>query len=49
MSEQSLYINRAGMPGLSSYPAAKWAVGGFTEVMARELTRIAGFLRRDSR
>jgi NAD(P)-dependent dehydrogenase (short-subunit alcohol dehydrogenase family) len=28
---------RAGTPGLSAYQAAKWAVGGFTEVLAQEL------------
>ncbi|KIH84839.1 oxidoreductase [Pseudomonas batumici] len=28
---------RAGMPGLSAYQAAKWAVGGFTEVVAQEV------------
>ncbi|GFZ88314.1 SDR family NAD(P)-dependent oxidoreductase [Dyella caseinilytica] len=27
---------RLGMPGLSAYQAAKWAVGGFTEVLAKE-------------
>ena len=27
---------RTGTPGLSAYQAAKWAVGGFTEVLARE-------------
>lgn len=27
---------RLGMPGLSAYQAAKWAVGGFTEVVAQE-------------
>lgn len=27
---------RTGAPGLSAYQAAKWAVGGFTEVLARE-------------
>ncbi len=28
---------RIGSPGLSAYQAAKWAVGGFTEVLAQEL------------
>jgi NAD(P)-dependent dehydrogenase (short-subunit alcohol dehydrogenase family) len=28
---------RVGTPGLSAYQSAKWAVGGFTEVLAREL------------
>jgi NAD(P)-dependent dehydrogenase (short-subunit alcohol dehydrogenase family) len=28
---------RVGHPGLSAYQAAKWAVGGFTEVLAQEL------------
>ena len=28
---------RIGHPGLSAYQAAKWAVGGFTEVLAQEL------------
>jgi NAD(P)-dependent dehydrogenase (short-subunit alcohol dehydrogenase family) len=28
---------RVGTPGLSAYQAAKWAVGGFTEVLAREV------------
>jgi NAD(P)-dependent dehydrogenase (short-subunit alcohol dehydrogenase family) len=28
---------RTGTPGLSAYQAAKWAVGGFTEVLAREV------------
>ena len=27
---------RLGVPGLSAYQAAKWAVGGFTEVLAQE-------------
>jgi NAD(P)-dependent dehydrogenase (short-subunit alcohol dehydrogenase family) len=27
----------AGHPGLSAYQAAKWAVGGFSEVLAREV------------
>lgn len=27
---------RLGSPGLSAYQAAKWAVGGFTEVLAKE-------------
>ncbi|HEY0183354.1 MAG TPA: SDR family NAD(P)-dependent oxidoreductase [Rhodopila sp.] len=27
---------RTGTPGLSAYQAAKWAVGGFTEVLAKE-------------
>jgi NAD(P)-dependent dehydrogenase (short-subunit alcohol dehydrogenase family) len=31
---------RVGMPGLSAYQAAKWAVGGFSEVLAKE---VAGF------
>jgi NAD(P)-dependent dehydrogenase (short-subunit alcohol dehydrogenase family) len=26
-----------GVPGLSAYQAAKWAVGGFTEVLAQEV------------
>jgi len=29
---------RTGTPGLSAYQAAKWAVGGFTEVLAQELS-----------
>jgi NAD(P)-dependent dehydrogenase (short-subunit alcohol dehydrogenase family) len=28
---------RTGTPGLSAYQAAKWAVGGFTEVLAQEV------------
>jgi NAD(P)-dependent dehydrogenase (short-subunit alcohol dehydrogenase family) len=28
---------RMGTPGLSAYQAAKWAVGGFTEVLAQEV------------
>lgn len=28
---------RLGTPGLSAYQAAKWAVGGFTEVLAQEV------------
>lgn len=28
---------RLGMPGLSAYQSAKWAVGGFTEVLAKEV------------
>jgi len=28
---------RVGMPGLSAYQAAKWAVGGFTEALVQEL------------
>lgn len=28
---------RLGTPGLSAYQAAKWAVGGFSEVLAREV------------
>ena len=28
---------RIGIPGFSAYQAAKWAVGGFTEVVAREV------------
>lgn len=28
---------RMGTPGLSAYQSAKWAVGGFTEVLAQEL------------
>src|SRR5262249_52377072 len=27
---------RSSVPGLSAYQAAKWAVGGFTEVLAKE-------------
>jgi len=29
---------RIGTPGLSAYQAAKWAVGGFSEVLAHEVT-----------
>jgi NAD(P)-dependent dehydrogenase (short-subunit alcohol dehydrogenase family) len=29
---------RTGTPGLSAYQSAKWAVGGFTEVLAQEVT-----------
>lgn len=29
---------RMGTPGLSAYQSAKWAVGGFTEVLAQEVT-----------
>jgi len=29
---------RVGTPGLSAYQAAKWAVGGFTEVLAKEVS-----------
>jgi NAD(P)-dependent dehydrogenase (short-subunit alcohol dehydrogenase family) len=28
---------RVGIPGLSAYQSAKWAVGGFTEVLSQEL------------
>ncbi|KUL27013.1 oxidoreductase [Actinoplanes awajinensis] len=28
---------RVGMPGLGAYQAAKWAVGGFSEVLAKEV------------
>lgn len=28
---------RVGVPGLSAYQAAKWAVGGFSEVLAKEV------------
>ncbi|MEW6343192.1 MAG: oxidoreductase [Paraburkholderia sp.] len=28
---------RVGIPGLSAYQSAKWAVGGFTEVMSQEV------------
>jgi NAD(P)-dependent dehydrogenase (short-subunit alcohol dehydrogenase family) len=28
---------RVGTPGMSAYQAAKWAVGGFTEVLAKEV------------
>lgn len=28
---------RVGTPGLSAYQSAKWAVGGFTEVLAKEI------------
>lgn len=28
---------RTSMPGMSAYQAAKWAVGGFTEVLAKEV------------
>lgn len=31
---------RMGMPGLGAYQAAKWAVGGFTEVLAREVAHL---------
>jgi NAD(P)-dependent dehydrogenase (short-subunit alcohol dehydrogenase family) len=31
---------RVGTPGLSAYQAAKWAVGGFTEVLAKEVTHL---------
>lgn len=31
---------RVGVPGLSAYQAAKWAVGGFTEVLAQEVAPI---------
>jgi NAD(P)-dependent dehydrogenase (short-subunit alcohol dehydrogenase family) len=31
---------RTSVPGMSAYQAAKWAVGGFTEVLAKE---VAGF------
>jgi NAD(P)-dependent dehydrogenase (short-subunit alcohol dehydrogenase family) len=31
---------RLGTPGLSAYQAAKWAVGGFTEVLAKELVHL---------
>ncbi|MGH8778250.1 SDR family NAD(P)-dependent oxidoreductase [Paraburkholderia sp.] len=31
---------RIGMAGLAAYQSAKWAVGGFTEVMAREVAPI---------
>jgi NAD(P)-dependent dehydrogenase (short-subunit alcohol dehydrogenase family) len=31
---------RIGVPGLSAYQAAKWAVGGFTEVLAQEVTAL---------
>lgn len=31
---------RIGIPGLSAYQAAKWAVGGFTEVLAQEVAAL---------
>ncbi len=31
---------RMGVPGLSAYQSAKWAVGGFTEVVAQEVAAI---------
>lgn len=31
---------RMGVPGLSAYQSAKWAVGGFTEVLAQEVAAI---------
>jgi NAD(P)-dependent dehydrogenase (short-subunit alcohol dehydrogenase family) len=31
---------RIGTPGLSAYQAAKWAVGGFTEVLAQEVAAL---------
>jgi NAD(P)-dependent dehydrogenase (short-subunit alcohol dehydrogenase family) len=31
---------RIGTPGLSAYQAAKWAVGGFTEVLAQEVASL---------
>ena len=31
---------RTGTPGLSAYQAAKWAVGGFTEVLAQEVSHL---------
>ncbi len=31
---------RVGTPGLSAYQAAKWAVGGFTEVLAKEVAHL---------
>jgi NAD(P)-dependent dehydrogenase (short-subunit alcohol dehydrogenase family) len=31
---------RMGSPGLSAYQSAKWAVGGFTEVLAKEVAPI---------
>ncbi len=31
---------RVGTPGLSAYQAAKWAVGGFTEVLAKEVSHL---------
>jgi NAD(P)-dependent dehydrogenase (short-subunit alcohol dehydrogenase family) len=31
---------RTGTPGLSAYQAAKWAVGGFTEVLAQEVAHL---------
>jgi NAD(P)-dependent dehydrogenase (short-subunit alcohol dehydrogenase family) len=31
---------RTGTPGLSAYQAAKWAVGGFSEVLAKEVSRL---------
>jgi NAD(P)-dependent dehydrogenase (short-subunit alcohol dehydrogenase family) len=31
---------RLGVPGLSAYQAAKWAVGGFSEVLAKEVAHL---------
>jgi NAD(P)-dependent dehydrogenase (short-subunit alcohol dehydrogenase family) len=31
---------RLGTPGLSAYQAAKWAVGGFTEVLSKEVSHL---------
>ncbi|OLF55563.1 oxidoreductase [Pseudomonas chlororaphis] len=31
---------RVGIPGLSAYQSAKWAVGGFTEVLAQEVASL---------
>ena len=31
---------RVGTPGLSAYQAAKWAVGGFTEVLSKEVSHL---------
>jgi NAD(P)-dependent dehydrogenase (short-subunit alcohol dehydrogenase family) len=31
---------RIGVPGLSAYQSAKWAVGGFTEVLAQEVAAL---------
>jgi NAD(P)-dependent dehydrogenase (short-subunit alcohol dehydrogenase family) len=31
---------RLGMPGLGAYQAAKWAVGGFSEVLAKEVAHL---------